>query len=94
MGCITQIMNLAASENKMIAMSLNKTVEGAFFDLFNKFFMKRENLDVYRIATVDGLTVTSVYNPKFNAVFVMSREDTCNESSAFLNRFAKYDFNF
>jgi hypothetical protein len=40
----------------MIAMSLNKTVEGALFDLFNKFFMKKGGRDVYRVVSQDGST--------------------------------------
>lgn len=29
---------------------LNKTAEGALFDLFNKFFIKRDNNEYYRVA--------------------------------------------
>jgi hypothetical protein len=61
----------------MIAMSLNKTVESAFFDLFNKFFMKRGNRDVYRVAVSDGTNPLPHYNHNFNAVIVMSRDESC-----------------
>jgi hypothetical protein len=46
----------------MIAISLNKTVEGALFDLFNKFFMRRDGSDIYRVATENGMIATSVFN--------------------------------
>ncbi len=43
-------MKIVESDKIMIASSLNKTAEGALFDLFNKFFIKRDGNDFYRIA--------------------------------------------
>lgn len=43
-------MKHVESEKTLIASSLNKTAEGALFDLFNKFFIKRDGRDLYRIA--------------------------------------------
>jgi hypothetical protein len=47
---LSQIIKLTDSEKKIMITSLNKTAEGALFDLFNKFFMKRDCSDVYRVA--------------------------------------------
>lgn len=70
-GSLSKIVKLVESEKKMIATSLNKTAEGALFDLFNKFFMKRDGMDVYRVAMESGLLLTSMVHPKFNAAVVI-----------------------
>jgi hypothetical protein len=61
------------SDKKAIITSLNKTAEGALFDLFNKFFMKRGGSDVFRVAMESGLMLTPVFNPKFNCVVILDK---------------------
>lgn len=43
-------MKIVGSDSTLVASSLNKTVEGALFDLFNKFFINRDGQELYRIA--------------------------------------------
>jgi uncharacterized protein YqgV (UPF0045/DUF77 family) len=94
MGCVTEVIRLADSDKKLLAISLNKTAEGALFDLFNKFFMKMGGVDVFRVAKEGGSLSTAVFNPKFNLVVLIDKSDLHRESPAFLNRFEKYEFNF
>jgi hypothetical protein len=65
-NCLQQIIELTQSDRKMVAIALNKTAEGALFDLFNKFFMRRNGMDCYRVAMESALLLTTPINPKFN----------------------------
>lgn len=87
-------MKIVESDKIMVASSLNKTAEGALFDLFNKFFIKRDGNDFYRIALQEsGYSTTAIVHPNFNAAIVINAEYLFKESTAFLNRFEKYEFN-
>lgn len=85
---ISHIMKLVESDKTMIASSLNKTTEGALFDLFNKFFKRVEENETYRVALQNsGYNTIGVAHPKFNTAIIIREEDLLKESSAFLNRF-------
>jgi len=59
----------------MIATSLNKTVEGSLFDLFNKSFIKRDGLEMYRYALDSGALKTETVHPQFNAAVIIRSEN-------------------
>lgn len=86
-------MKLVESDKTMIASSLNKTTEGALFDLFNKFFKRVEENDTYRIALQNsGYSATGIAHSNFNTAIIIQVDELLKESSAFLNRFEKYSF--
>jgi hypothetical protein len=66
------------SGKKMIAFSLNKTVESSFFDLFNKSFLRRNGEDVYRVSMESNVSLTSIFNPKSNVIVIMNENEFRN----------------
>ena len=47
---LSNIIKTAENDKVLVANSLNGAVETALFDLFNKFFIKRDKLEFYRVA--------------------------------------------
>ena len=71
---LSRIVRKVETNSILMANSLNNTVETALFDLFNKFFIKRGNEEVYRVAMQSGLLFTEIVNKEFNVCLSITYE--------------------
>ena len=68
---LNTIVRSTECERILVASSLNKKIETALYDLFNKFYIKRGGEEYYKVGLESGALFTEVIHPKFNCAIIL-----------------------